>query len=217
MTDAQNLEQFETWLRTVCFQKPTPEAYDLAKSAWQYTRPTIAAPAQPTCRDDGRCQYAIDHGAEGMGTCPIGQCCQPRRDATAAPAQEPALEAIAKVRAMYPEDIFPEDGDSLDCKSARMARLTCDNIKRELLAAEDDDAAPASTAAPVAPEDPWMLVTDDTPPVDEMVILAAEFDHPGDWRKKVGYRRAAGDWNIFGGSWMPTHWMPLPSDPKPDA
>lgn len=26
---------FEKWLRTVCFQKPTPEAYDLAKSAWQ--------------------------------------------------------------------------------------------------------------------------------------------------------------------------------------
>ena len=27
--------KFETWLRTVCFQNPTPEAYDLAKCAWQ--------------------------------------------------------------------------------------------------------------------------------------------------------------------------------------
>ena len=27
-------KDFETWLRTVCFQKPTPEAYDLAKCAW---------------------------------------------------------------------------------------------------------------------------------------------------------------------------------------
>ena len=27
-------EMFEAWLRTTCFQKPTPEAYDLAKSAW---------------------------------------------------------------------------------------------------------------------------------------------------------------------------------------
>lgn len=27
------------------------------------------------CRDDGRCQYAIDHGAEGLGACPIGKCC----------------------------------------------------------------------------------------------------------------------------------------------
>ena len=25
---------FEEWLRTVCFQKPTNEAYDLAKTAW---------------------------------------------------------------------------------------------------------------------------------------------------------------------------------------
>lgn len=26
------------------------------------------------CRMDGRCQYAIDHGAEGMGHCPKGKC-----------------------------------------------------------------------------------------------------------------------------------------------
>lgn len=25
---------FELWLRAECFQKPTPEAYELAKSAW---------------------------------------------------------------------------------------------------------------------------------------------------------------------------------------
>ena len=25
---------FDEWLRTVCFKKPTQEAYDLAKSAW---------------------------------------------------------------------------------------------------------------------------------------------------------------------------------------
>ena len=33
----------------------------------------------------------------------------------------------------YPTDIFPHDGDSLDCKSARMARLTAANIEREIL------------------------------------------------------------------------------------
>ena len=26
------------------------------------------------CRHDGRCQYAIDHGAEGLGHCPRGKC-----------------------------------------------------------------------------------------------------------------------------------------------
>lgn len=29
------------------------------------------------CRADGRCQYAIDHGAEGLGHCPVGECVQP--------------------------------------------------------------------------------------------------------------------------------------------
>ena len=32
--DVINIKKFEKWLRTVCFQKPTPEAYDLAKDAW---------------------------------------------------------------------------------------------------------------------------------------------------------------------------------------
>ena len=30
-----------------------------------------------TCRSDGRCQYAIDHGAEGLGHCPPGKCTMP--------------------------------------------------------------------------------------------------------------------------------------------
>jgi RecG-like helicase len=29
------------------------------------------------CRDDGRCQYAIDHGAEELGHCQEGKCCMP--------------------------------------------------------------------------------------------------------------------------------------------
>ena len=27
-------KDFESWLRSICFQKPTKEAYDLAKAAW---------------------------------------------------------------------------------------------------------------------------------------------------------------------------------------
>lgn len=30
----QWMQEFESWLRFVCFQKPTPEAYDLARCAW---------------------------------------------------------------------------------------------------------------------------------------------------------------------------------------
>jgi hypothetical protein len=33
--------------------------------------------APKVCRADGRCQYAIDHGAEGMGHCPVGKCAMP--------------------------------------------------------------------------------------------------------------------------------------------
>ena len=37
---------------------------------------TAALTAQQSgpCRHDGRCQYAIDHGAEGLGHCPRGKC-----------------------------------------------------------------------------------------------------------------------------------------------
>ncbi|HFZ2130246.1 TPA: DUF551 domain-containing protein [Klebsiella pneumoniae] len=37
----------------------------------------------------------------------------------------------------------------------------------------------------------------------------------GDWRRKVGHvRHEDGGWNIYGGSWAPTHWMPLPAAPQ---
>jgi hypothetical protein len=41
-------------------------------------------------------------------------------------------EACRKIAAQYPTDIWPEDGETLDCKSARMARLTAANCEREI-------------------------------------------------------------------------------------
>ncbi|MCO4152015.1 DUF551 domain-containing protein [Citrobacter freundii] len=35
----------------------------------------------------------------------------------------------------------------------------------------------------------------------------------GDWRQKVGYY-LAGKWTVYGASWTPTHWMPLPAAPQ---
>ncbi len=35
--------------------------------------------------------------------------------------------------ARYPPDVFPESGESLDCKSAKMARITAANIEREIM------------------------------------------------------------------------------------
>ena len=34
----------------------------------------VVAPESKLCRTDGRCQYAIESGAEGMGHCPEGKC-----------------------------------------------------------------------------------------------------------------------------------------------
>ena len=35
--------------------------------------------------------------------------------------------------ARYPPDVFPESGESLDCKSAKMARITAANMEREIM------------------------------------------------------------------------------------
>ena len=57
-----------------------------------------AAPQPPStqadvCRSDGRCQYAIDHGAEREGHCPTGKCVMPS-------AQYP-----------LPDDLYPGSKD----------------------------------------------------------------------------------------------------------
>jgi len=53
----------------------------------------------------------------------------------------------------------------------------------------------------------------ETAPKDEVLLLAAEFHGPGDWRVKCGYFDAeSGGWKVWGASWTPTLWMrpPLP-------
>ena len=46
-------EQFEKWLRTVCFQQPTPEAYDLAWQAWKAAQQKFAPDPPSACEDCG--------------------------------------------------------------------------------------------------------------------------------------------------------------------
>jgi hypothetical protein len=56
---------------------PRYSKQDMRDSYWAgYSEASAAAPVAH-CRDDGRCQYAIDHGAEGMGQCPKGKCAMP--------------------------------------------------------------------------------------------------------------------------------------------
>jgi len=49
---------------------------ELALAATDDLDGLILCHAEP-CRDDGRCQYAIDHGAEGLGHCLEGKCYMP--------------------------------------------------------------------------------------------------------------------------------------------
>ncbi|WFW79184.1 DUF551 domain-containing protein [Citrobacter braakii] len=69
--------------------------------------------------------------------------------------------------------------------------------------------------SPVTP-DTWIPVSERMPEGSEEVLCTKEFDGPGDWRKKVGYW-LAGKWTVYGASWTPTHWMPLPAAPKQEV
>lgn len=58
----------------------------------------------------------------------------------------------------------------------------------------------------------WIRVDERMPPEETHVLAAVQFDHANDWRIKVGGIHE-GKWQIFGGSWTPSHWMPLPEAP----
>ncbi|ALX94861.1 hypothetical protein AV650_15455 [Serratia fonticola] len=77
--------------------------------------------------------------------------------------------------------------------------------------------APALYATPVlnSPElpDSWIPCAERMPPDGEDVVCATEFFGPGDWRRKVGHYRQNGEWRIYGASWTPSHWQPLPAPP----
>ena len=54
-----------------------PVVHDFEEGSYEVDEPRH--PDYP-CRHDGRCQYAIDHGAEGLGHCPKGKCAMPDGD-----------------------------------------------------------------------------------------------------------------------------------------
>lgn len=63
----------------------------------------------------------------------------------------------------------------------------------------------------------WLSI--ETAPKDgTIIILAGEFDYPGDWRIKMGYWDEFDNrWYLFGGSWIPKKWMPLPAAPQSEV
>ncbi|AGK49267.1 hypothetical protein BTI_1952 [Burkholderia thailandensis MSMB121] len=60
----------------------------------------------------------------------------------------------------------------------------------------------------------WIPVSHKLPARGEGVLVAVQFDHADDWRMKVGGLSDEGTWTVFGASWTPSHWMPLPPPPR---
>ncbi|EOI3576215.1 DUF551 domain-containing protein [Cronobacter turicensis] len=64
----------------------------------------------------------------------------------------------------------------------------------------------------------WIPCSERLPPEKTGVLVATEFDGPGDWRMKWGTRvpghpDAKNGWFIPGASWDPSYWQPLPEPP----
>ena len=54
----------------------------------------------------------------------------------------------------------------------------------------------------------------ETAPKEAQLLLTAELDCRGDWRIKTGYYDTGVEaWFVWGASWKPTHWRPLPAAP----
>lgn len=82
----------------------------------------------------------------------------------------------------------------IDAKQAEIDALKAQNA--ELLAAQQ-----------------WQPI--ESAPKDQTVLLAGEFAGEGDWRIKCGYFCSERNfWCIWGASWTPTHWQPLPPLPE---
>lgn len=122
---------------------------------------------------------------------------------------------------VVPDDVSIFEAAIEECK-------TCDSIDEHawnhgvlaVIAKYESCRAAMLAAAPQSPgSEPatvpgkWIPVSERMPDDNSDVLCTAEFDGPGDWRRKVGYWHE-GKWVVYGASWTPTHWMPLPAAPQ---
>ncbi len=115
-----------------------------------------------------------------------------------AAVREHALDEVKSLCAEYGNDSQPDSE----------YRLACNDLI---------EAIRALSAEP-AQGDQWHPI--ETAPNSEMLLLAC-----ADWPLvkcgrevpvKVGHK-SFGSWTVFGASWTPTHWMPLPAAPTAEA
>lgn len=121
---------------------------------------------------------------------------------------QPALVIPDEMTAEQAYEIGYYYGDPVDV-FARGANWMRQHIIDSTLAAAPQ--SPGSEPATVPGK--WIPVSERMPDDNSDVLCTAEFDGPGDWRRKVGYWHE-GKWVVYGASWTPTHWMPLPAAPQ---
>ncbi|WP_407248284.1 DUF551 domain-containing protein [Klebsiella oxytoca] len=114
---------------------------------------------------------------------------------------------------MVPKEMTDEIGEAIAMQANCCGGIALDIYDAMLAAAPHDTPALNSLQSVDSVADTWIPVSERMPEGSEEVLCAKEFDGPGDWRKKVGYL-LAGKWTVYGASWAPTHWMPLPNSPQ---
>lgn len=113
---------------------------------------------------------------------------------------------------MVPKEPTPEMLAVIN-EAIKSMRGSAATYARVLAAAPHDTPALNSLQSVDSVAGKWIPVSERMPDDNSDVLCTAEFDGPGDWRRKVGYWHE-GKWVVYGASWTPTHWMPLPAAPQ---
>ncbi|WP_258570033.1 DUF551 domain-containing protein [Burkholderia sp. MBR-1] len=179
---------------------------------------SAAAPISEPISPEARAFYARHEARMGR----VGpQQARATLDTAPSPADERAAFEIAGATAALQECVDAaeawrmisdaEDANDVDPVERTMAasrRVAAFEAARKLLEART--ALANETGAEGAS---WIPVAHRLPARGEGVLVAVQVDHANDWRMKVGGLSDEGTWTVFGASWMPSHWMPLPAAP----
>lgn len=134
-------------------------------------------------------------------------------EARAAEAIPQTRAAIAALEAEPPKQEAERDWSTAQDWKGMDGAIAWHLIDRHADGWDDVGAMMNAWLAAQAEPQGWRPISE--APKDEFLLLATEFDRPGDWRIKMGYfHEEIGQWRVLGASWTPSRWMPLPTPPK---
>ena len=162
--------------------------------------------------------------ADSGGVQPWGEPILIECDCTAPPAPGaddslPYDPQIAEYEQMMEAEQAQADTTSQQFESLASVKQPSSNLAATSRASRDsDDNSSPDSQTTIKQSDGWIPCRERMPPENTGVLVATEFDGPGDWRMKCGTRvpghpDAKNGWFIPGASWTPSHWQPLPEPP----